>query len=243
MTADARVRDLIRRFGDPADPANPVGRVTLLAADEQGEPSAAGEWLLDDYGLGAEFVPVELGGRFTQLDDLVRVAREVFRHDVGLGLGYGITSFMASVNVWAAGTPQQRKQLAGLLLDGGKVSVGYHELAHGNDFLRNEFSADRTPGGYRLNGTKQVINNADRAGAWVLFARTDPAPGARSHSVLLTGPEDCADGEVTFLPAFRQTAYAAADLPASTSATARSRPARSSARRAKAPNWPCGPSR
>ncbi|MGW1718884.1 acyl-CoA dehydrogenase [Streptomyces sp. NPDC002156] len=205
MTADARVRDLIRRFGDPADPANPVGRVALLAADEQGEASAAGEWLLDDYGFGAEFVPAEHGGRLTQLDDLVRVAREVFRRDVGLGLGYGITSFMASVNVWAAGAPQQRKQLAGLLLDGGKVSVGYHELAHGNDFLRNGFRADRTPGGYRLNGAKQVINNADRAGAWVLFARTDPAPGARSHSVLMTGPEDCADGGVTFLRRYPTT--------------------------------------
>lgn len=197
-----RVQELIGLFGDPDDPANPVGRPSLLAADERGELSAAGEDMLDRFGFGAEFVPSELGGRLTQLDSMVRVAREVFRRDVGLGLGYGVTSFMAAVNVWAGGSPQQRKHLAGLLLDGAKVSVAYHELAHGNDFLRNEFTARRTPGGYVLDGTKQVINNADRAAAWVLFARTDPAPGARSHSVLLTGPEDCGDG-LAFLPRYR----------------------------------------
>ncbi|MEV0172428.1 acyl-CoA dehydrogenase [Streptomyces sp. NPDC050803] len=198
----SRALELRRRFGDPDDPANPVGRAALLAADERGELSAAGEELLDGFGFGAEFVPEELGGRLTGLDELVRVSREVFRHDVGLGLGYGVTSFMAAVNVWTAGTPEQRKHLAGLLLDDRKVSVAYHELAHGNDFLRNEFTARRTPGGYALTGTKQVINNADRAAAWVLFARTDPAPGARSHSVLLTGPEDCAPA---VLPRYRTT--------------------------------------
>ncbi|WP_328870172.1 acyl-CoA dehydrogenase [Streptomyces sp. NBC_00287] len=195
-----RALELARLFGDPDDPANPVGRAALLAADERGELSAPGEELLDGFGFGAEFVPQELGGRLTGLDELVRVAREVFRHDVGLGLGYGVTSFMAAVNVWTAGSAEQRGQLAGLLLDGRKVSVAYHELAHGNDFLRNEFSAQRTPGGYTLDGVKQVINNADRAAAWVLFARTDPAPGARSHSVLLTGPEDCTPA---FLPRYR----------------------------------------
>ncbi|MDN3022225.1 acyl-CoA dehydrogenase [Streptomyces sp. S.PB5] len=197
-----RVQELIGLFGDPDDPANPVGRSALLAADERGELSAAGEDLLDRFGFGAEFVPTELGGRLDRLDSLVRVAREVFRRDVGLGLGYGVTSFMAAVNIWAGGSPQQRKHLAGLLLDGAKVSVAYHELAHGNDFLRNEFTARRIPGGYVLDGTKQVINNADRAAAWVLFARTDPAPGARSHSVLLTGPEDCGEG-LAFLPRYR----------------------------------------
>lgn len=199
-----RIQELVALFGNADDPANPVGRAALLAADEKGELSTAGEDLLDDFGFGAEFVPAELGGRFTQLDTLVRVAREVFRRDVGLGLGYGVTSFMAAVNVWAAGSPEQRKHLAGLLLDGAKVSVAYHELAHGNDFLRNDFTARRTPGGYVLDGTKQVINNADRAAAWVLFARTDPAPGARSHSVLLTGPEDSGDG-LSILPRYPTT--------------------------------------
>ncbi|MEV6146720.1 acyl-CoA dehydrogenase [Streptomyces sp. NPDC051992] len=183
--AQTRVAELERRFGDPDDPANPVGTQRLLAADEAGELSRDGEHLLDDAVLTADFVPADLGGRLTRIDTLTRVLRPVFRRDVALGLGYGVTSFMAAVNVWTAGSEEQRRRLADLLLDGARVSVAYHELAHGNDFVRNGFLARPEPGGYRLHGRKEVINNAERAAAFALFARTDDAPGSRSHSVLL----------------------------------------------------------
>jgi len=182
----ARVAELEKRLGDPTADDNAVSYAQLLKADEAGEMSAAGESILDDVVLNADFVPRENGGRLDRIDTLVRVMRQVFRRDVALGLGYGVTSFMAGVNVWTSGSAEQRERLARIMLDGGKVSVAYHELAHGNDFVRNEFEARPAPGGgYLLNGEKQVINNADRAAAWVLFSRTSAAPGARSHSVVL----------------------------------------------------------
>ncbi|MEU5095336.1 acyl-CoA dehydrogenase family protein [Streptomyces sp. NPDC020996] len=184
--AAARVAELDRRLGDPTDERNELSYARLLEADEAGELSAPGERALDELGLGADFVPRAEGGRLERLDTLVRVMRQVFRRDVALGLGYGVTSFMAAVNVWTSGDAAQRARLAHILTGGGKVSVAYHELAHGNDFVRNEFEARPADGGgYRLHGAKQVINNAARADAWVLFSRTGPAPGSRSHSVLL----------------------------------------------------------
>ncbi|MEV8361731.1 acyl-CoA dehydrogenase [Streptomyces niveus] len=182
--AVARVAELDRRLGDPTDESNELSYSRLVEADEAGELSGAGERALDELGLGADFVPRAEGGGLERLDTLVRVMRQVFRRDVALGLGYGVTSFMAAVNVWAAGDAAQRERLARILTGGGKVSVAYHELAHGNDFVRNEFEARPAEGGgYLLNGAKQVINNADRADAWVLFSRTSSAPGSRSHSV------------------------------------------------------------
>ncbi|WUH90924.1 acyl-CoA dehydrogenase [Streptomyces sp. NBC_00433] len=199
----ARVAELNAAFGDPGDPVNPVGNDRLLEADEAGELSAAGEKLLDAYGLNAEFVPAALGGRLERLDSLARVLREVFRRDVALGLGYGVTSFMAAVNVWTGGDERQRTRLAEILLGGGRVSVAYHELAHGNDFLRNDFEARVQPdGSFRLHGTKQVINNAARADAWLLFSRTDPAPGPRSHSVLMVERAQVAPGRLAVLPRY-----------------------------------------
>ncbi|MFD9194466.1 acyl-CoA dehydrogenase family protein [Streptomyces phaeochromogenes] len=203
LTAADRAAELAWSFGDFWDPANPLGSSALLTADEQDVLSADGEALLDRFGLAAEYVPAELGGRLTHLDGLVRVMREVFRRDVGLGLGHGITSFMAAVNVWTAGSAAQQRHLADLLLDGRRASVAYHELAHGNDFLRNEFAARPAAGGYLLEGVKQVINNADRAGAWVLFARTGDGPGSRSHSVLLAGPDDVPADRVQRLARYR----------------------------------------
>ncbi|MEV5986219.1 acyl-CoA dehydrogenase [Streptomyces sp. NPDC052051] len=183
--AAARVAEVDRGLGDPTDERNELSYARLVEADEAGELSAAGERALDELRLGADFVPTAEGGRLERLDTLVRVMRQVFRRDVALGLGYGVTSFMAAVNVWTSGDTAQRARLARILGDGGKVSVAYHELAHGNDFTRNEFAArPAAGGGYLLSGAKQVINNAGRADAWVLFSRTDPAPGSRSHSVL-----------------------------------------------------------
>ncbi|WP_432029994.1 acyl-CoA dehydrogenase [Streptomyces sp. 1222.5] len=180
----ARIAELERRLGDPTDERGELSYARLLEADERAELSEAGERALDELVLNADFVPLEHGGRLERIDTLVRVLRQVFRRDIALGLGYGVTSFMAAVNVWSSGTAEQRGRLAELLLDGQKVSVAYHELAHGNDFVRNEFQARPADGGYLLNGAKQVINNADRAAAWVLFSRTSPAPGSRSHSVV-----------------------------------------------------------
>ncbi|WP_329245828.1 acyl-CoA dehydrogenase family protein [Streptomyces canus] len=201
--AAAAVDDLERRFGDPWDPGNPTGHAAVLAADEAGEMLAAGERLLDDYGLNAAFVPPELGGRLTRLDHLIEVMRVVFRHDPSLGLGYGASSLIPAVNVWTAGDERQRRRMADVLLAGGRAVSGYHELAHGNDFARAEFSAlPGDDGRLRLNGRKEVIANARRAEAMVLFARTSPAPGSRSHSQLFVEKADLPPGAPVHLPRF-----------------------------------------
>ncbi|MDX3070178.1 acyl-CoA dehydrogenase, partial [Streptomyces sp. ND04-05B] len=56
----ARIANLENRFGDPQDPANPLGAAGLLAADEAGELPAAGERLLADVVLKAELLPTNL---------------------------------------------------------------------------------------------------------------------------------------------------------------------------------------
>ncbi|SDD96594.1 acyl-CoA dehydrogenase [Actinokineospora iranica] len=188
MTTHGRkdsANDLEERFGDPYDEANPFGHAAIVAADERAELPDGAEAVLDEVGLNAEFVPERLGGRLTEVDALVRRLRPVFRRDAALGLGYGVTSFMAGLNVWLGGSDVQRKWLADALLGNGKVSVGYHELGRGNDLTGNEFSANRTGDSLILNGRKEVINNAGRAVAAVLFARTDTRGGGRDHSLLL----------------------------------------------------------
>ncbi len=190
-------------FGDPWQPDNPLGFAGVLAADERAEMFGAGEEYLDGYRLGAEFVPAALGGRFTRLDGLIDVMRALFRRDPCLGLGYGAASFIASVNVWAAGSPAQQQRLAQLLLDNQKVSSVYHELAHGNDMSHVETAAlpDRA-GTLRLNGHKEVVTNCARSTAMVIFARTDERAGGRSHSQLFVEKRDLAEDAFGYLPRF-----------------------------------------
>ncbi|MEU6644633.1 acyl-CoA dehydrogenase [Saccharomonospora sp. NPDC046836] len=201
-------------LGDPYDETNPTGHAAVLAADDAGEPLAAGEAVLDGWSVNAEYVPVALGGRLADVPTLIRRLRPVFRRDAGLGLGHGLTTLMAALNVWTAGTPEQCRRVAGLLLAGERISVAYHELAHGNDLARNALRAEPTSAGFLLHGTKQVINNAGRARAAVIFARTaDPAapPGGRDHSLLLLDDLDAVAG-LTRLPRLRTSGLAGCRL-------------------------------
>lgn len=183
--AIARVRDLERRLGPMADPANPLGHEAVLAADDHWEVLGEAEARLDEFGMGAQFVPVGLGGRLDRLDVLGRILRPVFRRDPSLGFGYGLSSFIAVAPVWFAGTPDQQRWAADLLMEGGRIAVARRGEPHANDFVRDDIAADLTPEGFVLNGVKTVIANADRARGLVVFARVDDRPTAHSHSLLL----------------------------------------------------------
>jgi hypothetical protein len=142
------------------------------------------------------------------MDDLMRRLRQVFRRDSALGLGYGVTSLMAAVNVRGAGDPEQRRKLSAELRSGGRAAVGFHELGHGNDFTRNDCQARVAKGGIILNGRKDVINNVEQAGSLLSFARTDGQPGARlTKDCLVLQPAECipAASEETFERAGRYT--------------------------------------
>jgi alkylation response protein AidB-like acyl-CoA dehydrogenase len=199
--ASVRAARLEARLGDPYDPANPHGLRALFAADDRRTPPRETEELLDDTGLAAEFVPVGYGGRLTRADLLARTLRPVFRRDVALGFGHGITSLFAIGAVWAAGSEEQRRHLARLLLGGGRATILHHELAHANAILRHEYTATAAPGGgHLLAGRKDLIINAVRADAHVVYARTDPARGPRSHSVFVLDPADAPPASVRHLP-------------------------------------------
>ncbi|MFI2620600.1 acyl-CoA dehydrogenase [Streptomyces sp. NPDC018584] len=196
----ARAARLEALLGDPYAPANPHGLRALFAADERAEPPAATETLLAEAGLGAEFVPASEGGLLTRADLLARALRPVFRRDVALGFGYGITSLFAAGAAWTSGDARQRREVADLLLKGGRATILHHELAHANAILRHEFSAREAGNGYRLDGRKDVVINAARADLQVVYARTDAARGPRSHSVFLLDPAQVGAGHIRHLP-------------------------------------------
>lgn len=176
-------------FGDPLSPGGEFTYEAILAADAQRRLVEPAEKLLDQWGFGAELVPERLGGRWRSTEDLVRRLLPIFRRDLALGLGHGITTFMAAVNVWLHGDERTQRDLAARLLRGERVAVCFHELAHGNDLLQNECTAtlveEGPVRGWRIDGAKQVINNIARAESALIFARTADTPGPRSFSLLL----------------------------------------------------------
>lgn len=209
--------DLEQLFGDPTTPDALLTHREILAADVRGELVKAAESALEDWDFGAEFVPASLGGRWVSSEDLVRRILPVFRRDPALGLGQGVTSLMAAVNVWVAGDPRIKRRVADALIGGRRIATGFHELAHGNDLLSNECNATLGPDGWMITGCKDVINNIDRAESALLFVHTGGGTSARAFSLLhwskdstvsgaadtrqrlaTTGMRGCTIGAVTF---------------------------------------------
>ncbi|MFC8349632.1 acyl-CoA dehydrogenase [Streptomyces sp. NPDC057280] len=185
-----RVRRLEALLGDPAEDTNPSGYRTLLAADRAGVICDPAEAVLDSFGMNEEFVPTALGGRFDSPETLLQVMRAVFRRDVGLGMGYGMTTFAAANHVWLRGTAPQQRVLAGQLLSGSKASLAQHETAHANDFVRGRVRGVPRPGGLSVTGAKQVVNNLQRADALVMVLSTAQGGDGGRLSTLLLDPRE-----------------------------------------------------
>ncbi|MGQ4331736.1 acyl-CoA dehydrogenase family protein, partial [Streptomyces hayashii] len=142
--------------------------------------------LLDAAGLPSAYVPTRLGGSPGGLPDLVDALREVAARDLTTAVAHGKT-FLGSLSVWVAGTEEQQRALAALVLDEHTVVAwGLTEPGIGSDLLAAELTAVPTPdGGWRLSGEKWPINNATRGRLVCVLARTGPQGGPRGFSLFL----------------------------------------------------------
>ncbi|MEV7116673.1 acyl-CoA dehydrogenase family protein [Streptomyces anulatus] len=142
--------------------------------------------LLNAAGLPRAYVPARLGGAPGGLPELLDALREVARRDMTVAVAHGKT-FLGAVSTWVAGTEEQQRALARLVLDESAVIAwGLTERGIGSDLLAGSLTATSGPDGeWRLTGEKWPINNATRGQLICVLARTDPAGGPRGFSLFL----------------------------------------------------------
>ncbi|GAA2698673.1 acyl-CoA dehydrogenase family protein [Actinoplanes palleronii] len=188
LAADV-ARQLDEWLGDPDDPGVVFNHARVTAADEiEAFPDEICDYL-DQLGLPAHYVPVAYGGDLRGFDTLAQVLRVIARRDLTTAIGHGKT-FLGGASVWARplrdeAARAQARTLAATILAGVPVCWALTEPGHGSDLLAGEVTAVRHDGGYRVTGTKWLINNATRAGVVCLLARTDADGGPRGFTVLL----------------------------------------------------------
>ena len=124
------------------------------------------------------------GGDAVDVRTLCLIRETLARHD-GLadfafamqGLGMGpVTLF---------GTPEQRAWLDRTRAGTAISAFALTEPGSGSDVAATSTTAQRVPGGWRINGEKTWISNGGIADVYVLFARTGEAPGAKGLSAFL----------------------------------------------------------
>lgn len=177
--------DLEKEFGDPYSPGNPLGHNAIIEADERGETFDDGEALLDSLSLNAEFVPRTLGGRLSSADEFIRRLRPVFRRDAALGIGYGVPTLLASLNVWLANdNVRQQEALAEKILGGSKVCLANGTPGLYPDPAALEVTAREQGDRTILDGHTGLVFNSNRADSAVVIARTAYTESEQSKSLL-----------------------------------------------------------
>ena len=148
---------------------------------------------MGELGLHGITVEEEWGGLgLGYLEHCVAV-EEVSRASASVGLSYGAHSNLCvnQIRRWAT-DEQKRKYLPGLISGEHVGSLAMSEVNAGSDVVSMGLKAERVDGGWRLNGHKFWITNAQEAQVLVVYARTDPQ--ARSKGITAFLIERGADG-------------------------------------------------
>jgi alkylation response protein AidB-like acyl-CoA dehydrogenase len=135
-----------------------------------------------DWGVAEQLLPPECGGQLRSIDECLALSRVLSRRDLTAAVAFG-ASLLASIPIWLRGSTRQKELVAATLRSRGFLAFALSERDHGADLTAGEVTADRNADGWRINGTKWLINNAGHAAGATIAART--GTGLRSLSLFL----------------------------------------------------------
>ncbi|WP_084399853.1 isovaleryl-CoA dehydrogenase [Henriciella aquimarina] len=141
---------------------------------------------MGELGLHGITVDEEDGGLGLGYVHHVIAMEEISRASASIGLSYGAHSNLCVNQIRRWGTPYQKKRYLPKLISGEHVgALAMSESGAGSDVMSMTLKAQKTDGGYILNGTKFWITNGPIADTLVIYAKTDPQGGSKSVTTFL----------------------------------------------------------
>ena len=141
---------------------------------------------LGQLGLLGITVEEEYGG--TGMGYLAHVVtmEEMSRASAAVGLSYGAHSNLCVNQIRRNGSSAQKRRYLPHLISGTHVgALAMSEAGAGSDVVSMRLRADWHSGRYVLNGTKMWITNGPDADVLLVYAKTDPAAGARGITAFI----------------------------------------------------------
>ena len=175
-----QLRDAVRTFSS---------EVIAPLADQADRDNAFPNALwpqLGQMGLLGLTVEEEYGG--TALGYLAHVVamEEISRACSAIGLSYGAHSNLCVNQLRKNGDAAQKARYLPKLVSGEHIgALAMSEAGAGSDVVGMKLRADRRGDRYLLNGTKMWITNGPDAHTLVVYAKTDPAAGARGITAFI----------------------------------------------------------
>ncbi|WP_427453780.1 acyl-CoA dehydrogenase family protein [Litorimonas sp. WD9-15] len=154
-----------REKSDMATVRNLLEDVNGFTRDLWDEVAALG-WL----GIA---VPEEYDGVGLSLAEVVPVVEQMGRRMMGLPF---VTSTVAAQAILFGGTEAQKQDILPKIINGEAATLALSEINGSYDLTNIECEAVRTAEGFKLSGTKILVQNLDIAGWIVLSAKLDGSP-------------------------------------------------------------------
>ena len=141
---------------------------------------------LGEVGALGVLVPEEYGGSGGDYLGATLIMEELARVSGSVSLSYGAHAVLCVGAIARDCSHEQKKQVLPRLCSGEAIGAwALTEPGSGSDALGMRTRAVREGGDYVLDGGKTFITNGSEAETLVVYARTDPAQGARGISVFL----------------------------------------------------------
>src|SRR5947209_12125407 len=137
-------------------------------------------------GLHGITVEEEYGGSGLGYLEHCIAMEEISRASASVGLSYGAHSNLCVNQLRRNGSEAQKRRYLPPLISGEHVgALAMSETGSGSDVVSMRTRADRKGDRYVLNGSKMWITNGPDAHTLIVYAKTEPAAGAKGISAFI----------------------------------------------------------
>ena len=142
-----------------------------------------------DMGCCGMLMPEQWGGPGLDTVSYVLMIEEVARVYAAMSTALGVTNSAVQIPLLQFGSDgQKQKYLKRLAMGEILGSFCLTDAAAGSDAAGIQATARRDGDSYRLDGAKTWVTNGSVAGVYIIFAKTNPAAGAKGITAFLVEP-------------------------------------------------------